>query len=114
MSSGPVYNGGAFFSANGAATEVRRRILWCRGGGAGDGTCIGGRGRTRVPRLELMPTPGRVSVVPEPTRDNDALGCSAPRQEAVPVADTEPAAMSDMTTVEAKAFVPARDFALSK
>ena len=71
MSSGPVHNGGAFFLANGAATEVRRRtcgvaaVGWRWSG-------IGGRGRTRMPRLELMSSPGRVSVVPEPTRDNDA------------------------------------------
>ena len=36
MSSGPVHNGGAFFLANGAATEMRAPHLRCRGG-AGDG-----------------------------------------------------------------------------
>ena len=66
MSSGPVHNGGAFFLANGAATEVRAPHLWCRGGGpAMEASAVGAK---RVcPRLELMPSPGRVSVVPEPT-----------------------------------------------
>jgi hypothetical protein len=36
MSSGPVHNGGAFFWANGAATEVRRRTCGVAAG-AGDG-----------------------------------------------------------------------------
>ena len=33
MSSGPVHNGGAFFLANGAATEVRRRTCGVAAGG---------------------------------------------------------------------------------
>jgi hypothetical protein len=66
MSSGPVHNGGAFFLANGAATEVRAPHLWCRGGGLGWSVWAVGAKRV-CPRLELMPSPGRVSVVPEPT-----------------------------------------------
>jgi hypothetical protein len=66
MSSGPVHNGGAFFLANGAATEVRAPHLRCRGGGwRWSVSAVGAKGV--CPRLELMPSPGRVSVVPEPT-----------------------------------------------
>ena len=66
MSSGPVHHGGAFFLANGAATEVRRRT--CDVAAEGWRWSVSAVGAKRVcPRLELMPSPGRVSVVPEPT-----------------------------------------------
>lgn len=90
MSSGPVHNGGAFFLANGAATEVRAPHLWCRGGGLAMER-IGGRGQTRMPtpRVDALagPRQRRAGTNPVTRTPSDR---SAPLQEAVRVADREP------------------------
>jgi len=90
MSSGPVHNGGAFFSANGAATEVRAPHLWCRGGGLAMER-IGGRGQTRMPTPRVDALAGlrqrRAGTNPVTRTRSDR---SAPLQEAIRVADSEP------------------------
>lgn len=78
MSSGPVYNGGA------------SSLLWCGDRGEAPYLRVGGdgwrwkrvsavAGRTRRPRLELMPSPGRLSVVPAARRQvRETAGTHAP------------------------------------
>ena len=90
MSSGPVHNGGAFFLANGAATEVRAPHLWCRGAGLAMER-IGGRGQMRMPtpRVDALAGPRQrragANSVKRTRRDR-----SLQLQAAVPVADREP------------------------
>jgi hypothetical protein len=88
MSSGPVHNGGAFFLANGAATEVRAPHLRCRGGAM---ERIGGRGQRRMPtpRVDALAGPRQRRAGTNPVTRTPS-NRSAPRQEAVRVADSEP------------------------
>ena len=90
MSSGPVHNGGAFFLANGAATEVRRRT--CGVAAVGWRWSVyrrSGPHAYAAPRVDVLagPRQRRAGTNPVTRTPSDR---SAPLQEAVRVADSEP------------------------